>query len=317
MVFSAVSALAYTAGTYTGEGTGNNTEEKIVAEVTFSDDAITEIKIVSHAETPGISDPAFATLPDAIVAAQSLAVDAVSGATNTSKGILAAVEDAAVQAGADAEALKAPAAESAEAAEKAETEQTTDILVIGAGVSGMSAALAARESGLNVTVIDKMPAVGGTTNLAGGILVCVNSELFKDNRLESDSLEAILDYWKVHMAQSGVDSGYPDWERLERVLADTGANVDWLVANGIEFGAEPYAGSATYPMALANGGGAGLASMLCNSMTEKGVTLMTECKGTELITDESGAVVGAKAETADSVITFHAKAVILATGGIS
>ena len=317
MALSAASALAYTAGTYTGEGTGNNTEEKIVAEVTFSDDAITEIKIVSHAETPGISDPAFAMLPDSIVAAQSLAVDAVSGATNTSKGILAAVEDAAVQAGADVEALKAPAAEAAGAAEKAETEQTTDILVIGAGVSGMSAALAARESGLDVTVIDKMAAVGGTTNLAGGILVCINSEWFKDNRLESDSLEAILAYWKAHMTQSGVDSGYPDWERLERVLADTGANVDWLVANGIEFGAEPYAASATYPMALANGGGAGLASMLCNSMTEKGVTLITECKGTELITDESGAVVGAKAETADSVITFHAKSVILATGGIS
>ncbi|MBR3020210.1 MAG: FAD-dependent oxidoreductase [Clostridia bacterium] len=316
MVLSAVPALAYTAGTYTGEGTGNNQDVKIVVDVTFSDNGITDIKIVSHEETPGISDPAFGAIPEAVIAAQSLAVDTVSGATNTSKGILAAIEDAAVKAGADVEALKAPVA-AAPDVEKAETEQTTDILVIGAGVAGMSAALAARESGLNVTVIDKMAAVGGTTNLAGGILVCVDSDLFKDNRLESDSLEAILAYWKAHMAQSGVDSGYPDWDRLENVLAETGANVDWLVANGIEFGAEPYAASATYPMALANGGGAGLASMLCKSMTEKGVTLITECKGTELIVDETGAVVGAKAETADSIITFHAKSVILATGGIS
>ena len=251
-----------------------------------------------------------------MVEAQSLSVDAVTGATNSSNGILAAIEDAAVKAGADINALKAAAAETV-AVEKTETEQTTDVLVIGAGVAGMSAALAARESGLSVTVIDKMAVVGGTTNLAGGILVSVNSELFKDNRLESDTLEAVLAYWKAHMAKSGVDSGYPDWDRLENVLADTGANVDWLVANGIEFAAEPYAGSATYPMALANGGGAGLASMLCKSMTDKGVTLITECKGTELITDDTGAVVGAKAETSDSVITFHAKSVILATGGIS
>lgn len=316
MALSAFPAFAYTAGSYTGEGAGNNPDVKIVVEVTFSDDAITDIQIVSHEETPGISDPAFAAIPEAVIAAQSLAVDTVSGATNTSKGLLAAIEDAAVKAGADVEALKAPA-EKAAAVEKTETEQTTDILVIGAGVAGMSAALAARESGLEVTVIDKMAAVGGTTNLAGGILVSVGSELFKDNRLDSDSLEAVLAYWKAHMAKSGVDSGYPDWDRLENVLADTGANVDWLVANGIEFGAEPYAGSATYPMALANGGGAGLASMLCKSMTEKGVKLITECKGTELVLDENGAVIGAKAETADSVITFHAKSVILATGGIS
>ena len=316
MALSAASALAYTPGTYTGEGTGNNADVKIVAEVTFSEDAITDIKVVSHAETPGISDPAFERIPAAVIEAQSLAVDAVSGATNTSRGLLAAIEDAAVKAGADIAALKAVAGE-VEAAEKTESEMTTDILVIGAGVAGMSAALAARESGLEVTVIDKMAAVGGTTNLAGGILVSVNSELFKDNRLESDSLEAVLAYWKAHMAQSGVDSGYPDWDRLERVLADTGANVDWLVSNGIEFDAVPYAASATYPMALANGGGAGLASMLCRSMTERGVTLITECRGTELITDNTGAVIGAKAETADSVITFHAKAVILATGGIS
>ncbi|MBR2664403.1 MAG: FAD-dependent oxidoreductase [Clostridia bacterium] len=317
MVLSAVPALAYTAGTYTGEGTGNNPDVKIVVEVIFSDDAITDIKVVSHEETPGICDPAMERIPAAVVEAQSLAVDAVTGATNSSNGILAAIEDAAVKAGADINALKTAAGAENVGTEKTETEQTTDVLVIGAGVAGMSAALAARESGLNVTVIDKMAAVGGTTNLAGGILVSVNSELFKDNRLESDNLEAVLAYWKAHMAKSGVDSGYPDWDRLENVLADTGANVDWLVANGIEFAAEPYAGSATYPMALANGGGAGLASMLCKSMTEKGVTLITECKGTELITDDTGAVVGAKAETADSEITFHAKAVILATGGIS
>ena len=44
---------------------------------------------------------------------------------------------------------------------------------------------------------------------------------------------------------------------------------------------------------------------------------MLNTKGTSLITDDTGAVVGAVAETEDSIITFHAKSVILATGGIS
>lgn len=62
-------------------------------------------------------------------------------------------------------------------------------------------------------------------------------------------------YWHKKMDASGVDSGYPDWERLESVVAETGKTVDWLVSSGVEFSAEPYAASSSYPMALANGCG--------------------------------------------------------------
>ncbi len=315
---SAVPALAagYTPGTYTGTGTGNNPDVPITVEVTFSDSAITGITVVSHEETPGVSDPALEAIPAAILEAQSLAVDAVTGATNTSVGILAAVEDAAVQAGADIAALKNALPES-EAGEKTAVTRDTQVIVVGAGIAGFTAAVAAKEAGAEVILIDKMAAVGGTTNLAGGILVCVDSDLFAENRLESDSLESVLAYWKDRMAVSGAESGYPDWDRLENVLADTGDTVDWLVADGIEFGAEPYAASTAYPMALANGGGAGLIRMLKALAEEKGIELITECKATELVTDDTGAVVGVKAETADSLITFNAKAVVLCTGGIS
>ena len=101
------------------------------------------------------------------------------------------------------------------------------------------------------------------------------------------------------------------------MLADTGKTVDWMVSNGIEFDATPYSASSRYPMALANGGGAGLINMLVDACEEKGIELMLNTKGTSLITDDTGAVVGAVAETEDSIITFHAKSVILATGGIS
>ena len=310
-----MAVLPACAETYTGSGKGMGANP-VVLEVAIENGAITGITVVSHEETPGLSDPAFASVPAAIIESQSLAVDAVSGATLTSNAILAAVEEAAAQAGLDVEALKAPAA-AEEGAAKTETEQTADVVVVGAGIAGLTAALSAKENGAEVILIDKMAAIGGTTNLAGGLLVSVDSQLFEDDAMEADSMESVLTYWEGRQAKSGVESGYPDWNRLEDVLADTGATVDWLVANDVEFAAEPYVGSPAYPVAAANGGGAGLITILQASVEARGVKLITECKATELVTDETGAVVGVKAETADAIITFKADSVVLATGGIS
>ena len=308
------------AGTFTGAGTGKAGEGSIEVAVTVDDQGvITAVEVTKDTDSEdgtGMSNLAVSTVPGAIVENNSLAVDTASGATLTSNGILEAVEAALTAAGLDAAAYKTAAAPAEEAA-KETAEETVDVLVIGAGIAGFAAALSAKENGANVVIIDKMAFPGGTTNLAGGILVCVNSDLYKDCRLESDSLEAVTEYWKAHMSVSGLDSGYPDYDRLQRVLADTGATVDWLVANDIEFSAEPYAASVTYPMALANGGGSGLINMLAASAAARDISLVLECKGTSLLTDDTGAVIGAVAETADKEIIYHAKSVILTTGGIS
>ncbi|MGI6631454.1 MAG: FMN-binding protein [Bacillota bacterium] len=78
-------------GTY--EGTGLGLRELKVA-VTVAGGKITEVKIVSHDESPGIADPALIGVPKAIVEKQSVEVDAVTGATFTSQGIMEAVEEA-------------------------------------------------------------------------------------------------------------------------------------------------------------------------------------------------------------------------------
>lgn len=309
------------AGTYTGVGNGKAGEGSIEVAVTIDDEGhITGIEVtkdVDGEDGTGMSSIAIAAVTEQIVTNDTLAVDAASGATLTSQGILQAVENALISAGLNPEDYMNEAVESEVEEAKEAVEETVDVLVIGAGIAGLSAAISAKENGANVVIIDKMPIPGGTTNLAGGILVCVNSDLYKDCRLASDSLEAIMEYWKAHMSVSGVDSGYPDYSRLEGVLADTGATVDWLVANDIQFSAEPFAGSATYPMALANGGGSGLINMLVASAQAREIPLVLNCKGTSLMTDDTGAVVGAWAETEDSVILYHAKSVILTTGGIS
>jgi uncharacterized protein with FMN-binding domain len=85
-------SISYTDGVHTGtaEGFGG----KLVLEVTVAGGAITAIEIVEEYETPFIAQDAFEQLPEAIIAAQSWEVDIVSGATVTSKAIMAAVEDA-------------------------------------------------------------------------------------------------------------------------------------------------------------------------------------------------------------------------------
>lgn len=77
---------------YLGEADGFG--GKIKVKVTMDGDKIAKIEVLEHSETAGVSDPAFATIPDAIIAAQSTSVDVVSNATYTSKGLMAAVEDA-------------------------------------------------------------------------------------------------------------------------------------------------------------------------------------------------------------------------------
>ncbi|MEW6308369.1 MAG: FMN-binding protein [Bacillota bacterium] len=79
-------------GTYEGEGQGYN--GKIRVAVTVAGKRITEVKVLAHTESVGLSDPAFAKVPGLIVSKQSYDVDAASGATWTSKGIMDAVQEA-------------------------------------------------------------------------------------------------------------------------------------------------------------------------------------------------------------------------------
>ncbi|MCI6040494.1 MAG: FMN-binding protein [Clostridiales bacterium] len=78
---------------YIGVGTSEIGGE-IKVKVTMDGDKIAKIEVLSHNETAGISDPAFTQIPEAIIAAQSTSVDAVSGATKTSEALIAAVNDA-------------------------------------------------------------------------------------------------------------------------------------------------------------------------------------------------------------------------------
>lgn len=92
VIAAVVDALLVADGTYTGTADGYNGE--LTVEIVVLNRQITEIKVVSHSETPYLSDAAFNTIPAQIIETQSTVVDVVSGATGTSKGIISAVNNA-------------------------------------------------------------------------------------------------------------------------------------------------------------------------------------------------------------------------------
>jgi fumarate reductase flavoprotein subunit len=96
-IFAAIAAAAgpaYKNGTFRGKALGMNDKEVTVT-VTVKGGKITAVKVADgHGQTPGISDPAIAKVPAAIVAKNSPDVDVVAGATVTSNAIINATKKA-------------------------------------------------------------------------------------------------------------------------------------------------------------------------------------------------------------------------------
>lgn len=301
-------ARTYTPGTYTGVGAGKNGD--ITVEVTFSADKIERITVVSHSETPSLSDAAIANIPTQIVEAQSLGVDAVSGATYTSNGIVDAVADAVKQAGGDVEALKSVQIASGEHVEE---ELTTDVVVVGGGGAGMSAAVRLAELGQQVILFEKASFLGGAISVSGGNQVIMGSQLQADNGVEDDSVESMVADFEANGA------GKNNEEILTLFAENVGAATDWLVAScGIEFDAGLHQlGEYSHNRELAyTGGGAGFAERMRKAVESSGATVYLSTKVESLLV-EDGAVVGVKAVSTDGTkeYTVHAANVVLATGG--
>lgn len=175
---------ALTDGEYTATVNGRNAP--LTLSVTVKDNAIVSVVLGDHEETPGVADSAIVTLPEEIVKYQSIGVDTVTGATVTSEAILAAVADCIGQAGGNAREWKTQVVKTA----GEDIELTADVIVIGAGGAGMTAAATAGEKGASVIVIDKAAAVGGNTILCGGAYNAADPEVQKlDTASESQKKE--------------------------------------------------------------------------------------------------------------------------------
>lgn len=218
MVMTGAMALAYTEGTYTATAQGNN--GPVTVSVTFSADAITDVTVVEHSETAGLSDRPIAEIPAAIVENQSLAVDTVSGATNSSNAILTAVADCVAQAGGDVEALKAVAVEKAPVED---VEATYDVVVLGGGGAGLTASITAAQNGAKVILVEKAGSLGGNTLIAGqGFNACD-----PERQANTEMSEALLGELKSYL-----DLDTADFGAFAEVLETVKGQINDYIASG-------------------------------------------------------------------------------------
>ncbi|MBR6027588.1 MAG: FAD-dependent oxidoreductase [Clostridia bacterium] len=322
-------ADGFTPGVYEGEGIGNNTAVPIKVAVTLSEDKIVSIEIISNEETPAIAASAFEKIPADIVKYQSLAVDAVSGATNTSNGIIEAVKAALTAAGIDPESLMIEIKPEAE--DLGDRTEHTDVLVIGAGGTGLAAALTVLQEGGKVILVEKTGHVGGSTAVSGSVIAAQGTRYALEAGIETDH-DAWLQSWKEASESEvviiGEDPGYPTYDRVLQYFDQVPAAVDWVESLGIvHWVSYPFFPGTTYQVpdsiidetgAADPEGGYMLTDGMAAWYTANGGDLRLSTKGTKLLTNEAGDVIGATVEDANGAYDIYAdKGVVLATGGFA
>ena len=156
--------ISFTEGTYTATTDGYN--GPVTFGVTFSADALTDVTVTESAETAHVGTPAYEIVIPAMIEANGTGVDGLSGATFTTRAIREAVNDAAEQAGCTN--LDAFMKNTVEVEAQDPIEETYDVVIVGAGGAGISAAAQAAQDGNTVLVIEKNAEVGGNTLVSGG-----------------------------------------------------------------------------------------------------------------------------------------------------
>ncbi|OGK96844.1 MAG: tricarballylate dehydrogenase [Candidatus Rokubacteria bacterium RBG_16_73_20] len=209
-----------------------------------------------------------------------------------------------------------------------------DVIVVGGGNAALCAALAAREAGARVLVLEKAPEAwrgGNTFFTAGGFRFAFKSfeelcELVGDL---SDEEKASMD-----VSPYTEDDYYDDLMRVTEDLADpdlammlvreSQAAVRWMRDQGVRwipmFGRQAYKVDGRFRfwgglVLEAVGGGAGLVEMEYASAAKAGIDVRFEAKATRLTVEDRGAVTGVVVRTPAGVETLAARAVVLAAGG--
>ena len=265
----ALSLVGCSAGkTYTGEAYGHDKENPVKVTLTIKDKTITKVEVDASHETNGIGSKAAETMPGAIVAANSLDVDGVSGATQTSKAIIEAATAALKQAGLEPSDLVSKNTSTTKAKD---IEETVDVVVVGAGGAGMTAAITASKAGSKVVIIESQPIVGGNTVRSTGGLnaaktpyqdknefkeaagvektLATAAEKFADNATITALAATVKSQWDAYQAnpQGYFDSvelmeldtliggkGKNNPELVKTLAENSAAAIEWLASIGAE-----------------------------------------------------------------------------------
>lgn len=285
-------------GTWTGKAPGF--KDEIEVSITTKDGKIISADVLKINDSDFAVNDTKALLAEIVKKGSVSNVDVVSGATYTSKGIIAAVNAALASAKGISEATTA----------KLEDTET-DVVIIGAGGAGLSAAVAAREGGASVIVLEKMPIVGGNTNYATGGLNASETSIQAKMGI-SDSNEQYIEDTMVG------GKNINDLALVTEMVEKSAETVDWLIKLGADLtDVGKMAGSTNSRTHRPTGGaavGAHLSAALEKAAKAAGADIRLNQEVTKII-NENGKAVGVVVSTKDGEYTIKAKAVIVATGG--
>ena len=301
------------AAAVTAEGTGVGKHGDVTVAVTFDGGKITDIKVVKEQENKVLARGVYTDLKDQVIATNSADLDVISGATFSSKGFLDAVKDAATKAGvtlskADKKAIK-------KVAKDLPKNSSYDVVVVGAGGAGFSAAIEAKNAGANVVLLEKMPAVGGNSLISGAEMNAAKNWVQPKLGINDDSPE-------LHAEDTYKGGDMKGDMKVINVMTHNALDAalwcrDYL---GVRFEDDNlfFFGGHSRKRALIPVGHTGteFITKFQAKADELGIPVITNMKMTDLILDKDGRVSGVKATMNGAEYTFNAKGgVVLATGG--
>ena len=315
---STETSAKYTPGTYVGKAQGIRSEVEV--SVTFDENSITNIEVTSHGETKNIADAAIEKVPAEILEAQSLDVDVVTSVTFTSRAIINAVEEAAKQATDDISSLTAK-----RTVEK-ENDETidTDVVVVGMGLAGATAAVSAVDEGVKVVAIEKAGAAGGSSKYSGGFITAVGT---KQAQEEGVTITAD-DYFASYNAQEDLSEKKDETDRdaMKAMIEHSASDIEFLDNHndpitgpdgfGSDFKVWHYPADRTSAFDGEAAGADHIVQLMEWLNKQDNFSIYYNTPATKILTDENGKVSGVECTRNDgSTLTVNAKSVVLATGG--
>ncbi len=191
----------------------------------------------------------------------------------------------------------------------------TDVVVIGAGAAGMTAAITAHDAGAKVIVLEKMPITGGNSMLSAGGMNAAETKFQKEKNIQ-DSVDLMI---KDTMTGGG-NIADPD---LVKILAKNSAgSIDWLTSIGADMSDVGRMGGAsvnrTHRPQGGSAVGAHMAVVLKKNAVDRKIDIRVNSKVVKILEDKQGRVTGVQVEGKHrGLYTINAKAVVLAAGGFS
>ena len=287
---------------------------ELTLEATFKDNKIEKITVPKYTDTQVIGGIAFEVLTEEIIENQSTAVDVLSGATVSCRAFLNALDECIVQAGGDPAALKARALPE-HVPEKITYD--TDIVIVGAGMAGLSAAIEAVDLGADVIICEAQDVFSNSTSRSVGEVMGANTAAQKAEGIE-DSVDAFYDdIYSLYKDEPALDPAL-----LRKMTDESTALNDFLLDNGWEVGSLVNVSNkgvrATKRGHISKGAGSGLTNALVDSARKKGVNILLGTTVDKLLKNDDGVFVGVHATTkgGDDIIV-NAKATVVCTGSYS